>query len=233
MWLGQWFEDYHEFHWSDGGAGRNFGVGVWDPRTGTRLLDPGQVGPVYRQASAILTHFFDLTTFEHIHPWHHAAGDFVIRLRKDRVDVRLITVRGYPRMIAPGSPNATPGPDAGLTLQAMLLFLLKLSLRMRLDRLDGVGDLVWADAALVEPTVAGFRSALAEKPSPLHLPDTPINCFDAFMGGCTEVDLQEILEAVVSAYPENHPEKQLLQREFQAHAAVLFRHIAEGLAETE
>jgi hypothetical protein len=229
MWLGQWFGDYHEFHWTGGGTGCSPGLGIWDPRTGKRLLDKEQIGPLYHRAAAILTHFFDLTTFEHIHPWHHAAGDFVVRQQNDRLDVRLITVRGYPRMLAPGPRKTEIEPDAGLTLQAVLLFLLKISLRMRLDRMDGVGDLVWADAAVVEPVVAGFRSALAKKPSPPHLPDIPINCFDAYMDGCTEAELQEIMAAVIGAYPENHPEKCLLQRESQAHAALLYRSITDSL----
>jgi hypothetical protein len=233
MWLGQWFGDFHEFHWTGGGTGRTPGLGIWDPRTGKRLLDKAQIGPLFHQASAILTHFFDLTTYEHIHPWHHAAGDFVVRRQNDRLDVRLITVRGYPRMLAAGLRKTVPEPDAGLPLQAMLLFLLKLSLRMRLDRMDGVGDLVWADAGVVEPVVAGFRSALAQKPSPSHLPDTPIRCFDAYMDGCTESDLQEILAAVVGAYPPDHPEKSLLQRQFQGHAALLFRSIADSLGEVD
>jgi len=229
MWLGQWFGGFHEFHWTDCGTGCTPGLCIWDPRTGKRLLDSNQVGPVYRQAAAILTDFFDLTTFEHIHPWHHAAGDFVVRQQRDRLDVRLITVRGYPALIDPGPRNAVPGPDAGLTLQVVLLFLLKLSLRMRLDRLDGVGDPVWADAAVVRHTVGGFRAALARKRSPSHLPDTPINCFDAFMDGCTESDLQQLLKAVIAAYPDRHPEKSLLLREFQAHAVILYREMAERL----
>jgi hypothetical protein len=81
--------------------------------------------------------------------------------------------------------------------------------------------------------VAGFRSALAQKASPSHLPDAPIHCFDAYMDGCTEADLREILTAVIGAYPPNHPEKPFLQREFQDHAALLSRSIVDSLGEVD
>ena len=225
MWLGEWFDDFHEFHWTRTKTGSGLRLAVWDPLTGKRYLDANQTGPIFRQASAILTHFFDLTTFEHINPWHHAAGDFIIRQQKDRIDVRLVTVRGYPGMIAGIDSKNTPGADASLMLQVMLLFLVKLSLRMRLDRLDGVGDLVWADESVVRETVAGFRSALSQKSKPQKLPDTPIICFDAYTVQCHESDLMEIIEAVIAAFPEKNPEKSILLREMKAHAKILFQTI--------
>ena len=225
MWLGEWFEDFHEFHWTRDEIGGDLRLVIWDPLEGKRYLDAKQTGPIFRQAASILTHFFDLTTFEQIHSWHHAAGDFIVRQQKDRFEVRLITVRGYAGMMAGAEPNHTPDVDTGLTLQVMLLFLLKLSLRMRLDRLDGVGDIVWADECVVRETVAGFRSALAEKQLPEQLPASPIDCFDAYMVQCTESDLMEILEAVVATYPENHAEKSILLREMKTHARILFQSI--------
>jgi hypothetical protein len=80
--------------------------------------------------------------------------------------------------------------------------------------------------------VAGFRSALAEKPQPAQLPDTPTRCFDAYMARCQEADLQEILEAVVAAYPADHPEKPFLTQEARAHAAVLFRTLSDSAGGT-
>ena len=135
-------------------------------------------------------------------------------------------------MIAGTDTKNTPVAGTGLTLQVMLLFLLKLSLRMRLDRLDGVGDLVWADESVVRETVAGFRSALAQKPQPEQLPDTPIQCFDAYMTQCSESVLQEILEAVIADYPENHPEKSILLRETKGHARILFQSIMDSIGMT-
>ena len=134
-------------------------------------------------------------------------------------------------MLAAAPQTDVPEYDANLTLQVMLLFLLKLSLRMRLDRIDGVGDPVWADETVVPHMVAGFRFALANKPQPAQLPDTAIRCFDAYMGQGQKADLLEILEAVIDAYPDGHTEKQLLIREVQAHAAALFQTLTESLGD--
>lgn len=227
MWLGEWFEEFHEFHWAGSDAGGKPMLGIWDPCTGKRYLDDHQTGLVFSQAAAILTDFFNLTTFEQIHSWHHAAGDFVLRQQHDRIDVRLVTVRNYTGMLAAEPQKSAPE----LTLQAMLLFLIRLSLRMRLDRLDGVGDLVWADEAVVRHTVAGFRSALVKKWRPSPLPETPIKCFDVYMARCSEADLRDIVKAVIAAYPTHHPEKRLLIQKAQAHAAVLYRTLSDSLGD--
>ena len=46
---------------------------------------------------------------------------------------------------------------------ALFYFFLNLSIRMRLDRIDGVGEIVWADDFCVEATVTGFIEALKIK----------------------------------------------------------------------
>ena len=56
---------------------------------------------VYRQAAFILTLYYDVETFEQIFPWHHAAGDFVVKADEGAVDVRLVTARQYAPMIEP------------------------------------------------------------------------------------------------------------------------------------
>lgn len=222
MWLGEWFEGFHEFHWSNNEGKSRPTLALWDPHTPIRYLNSRQTGAVYCQAAALLTHFYDLTSFEQIHPWHHGAGDFVVRQEGDLVDVRLITVRGYPCLLSTPPLESEPDLDPGLMLQILLLFLVRLSLRMRVDRLDGVGELVWAEGAVVNHTVAGFLEALAHKQPPARLPDSPLRCFDYFFSRCSEADLLEITAAVVAAYRPDHPEKKLLQQNVRAHAAQLF-----------
>jgi len=229
MWLGEWLDGFHEFHWSRNEADDGLLLAVWDPQAGKRYLNAQQIGAVYSGAAAILTHFFDLTSFEQIHPWHHGAGDFVVRQQGDVIDVRLVTVRGYASLLSAPPQSSGAQPDAALTLQMLLLFLVRLSLRMRLDRLDGVGELLWADKTVVTHTVDGFLTALAQKPPPPQLPDSPLRCFAYFFSRCSETDLQEITAAVVAAYRPGHPEKNLLQRTFQAHAAELFAALEVGL----
>jgi hypothetical protein len=43
----------------------------------------------------------------------------------------------------------------------LLIFFLNLSIRMRLDRYDGVGDIVWADGPVVQSTLDGVMDGLA------------------------------------------------------------------------
>ena len=81
MWLGEWFDGFHEFHWSSNSDAEGLMLAVWDPHTTARYLALSQAGNIYCEAAAILTHFYNLTTFEQIYPWHHGAGDFIVRTR--------------------------------------------------------------------------------------------------------------------------------------------------------
>ncbi|MCP4369725.1 MAG: hypothetical protein GY797_16670, partial [Deltaproteobacteria bacterium] len=95
MFLGQWFENYHEFHLSNEHADSGKKILVWDPACGGFFLSRSQTRKLYRQAAMILTLYYDIETFNQIFPWHHAAGDFVIRIKDNEIDLKLITVRKY------------------------------------------------------------------------------------------------------------------------------------------
>lgn len=152
MLLEEWFAGFHEFH--QDGAGR---VRLWDFDAGERLLTPSQAGALYGEAARILTRYFDPVTGAHIGPWHHAAGDFVARDGDDGIAVRLITVRGHtaPRSFTEAGPMAER--------LAGLQFFSNMTMRMRLDRVDGVGRLVLADVDVVDGIVTGFARALGER----------------------------------------------------------------------
>jgi hypothetical protein len=140
--LGQWFSGFHEWHLSDA-------------QTGNRFLSDSKARELIRQAAAILTLYYDCRTFQQITAWHHAAGDFVVREGRDGIDVRLITVRGYEPLL-----GFLPHEGTGIEIP-LVVFFLNLTLRMRLDRLDGVGDLVWLEEFAIEETARGFFEALA------------------------------------------------------------------------
>lgn len=155
--LEEWFENYHEFHISKTEKGDRQ-VKLWEYGKGERFLTPAQGFEIYRQAAQILTFFYDLKDFRLIYPWHHAAGDFIVKIAdNDRPDVRLTTVRGYePFMGYDKDDMINPAV-------ALFYFLLHLSIQMRLDKLDGVGDVVWADDFCVDATLKGFFQGLALK----------------------------------------------------------------------
>lgn len=153
----EWFEDYHEFHISRTGKGGQQ-VKLWEYGRRERFLSTEQSFEIYRQASQILTRYYDLKYFMLIYPWHHAAGDFVVHVNDGRqIGVRLTTVRGYKSFMGRDKDDMV-NPAV-----ALFYFLLHLSIQMRLDKLDGVGDIVWADDSCVDATIAGFFEGLEKK----------------------------------------------------------------------
>ncbi|MHC1791396.1 hypothetical protein [Solidesulfovibrio sp.] len=149
--LEDWFSGFHEFH--QDGSGR---VRLWDYDAGERTLDPGAALEIYRQAAFILTRYYHAATGAGIGPWHHAAGDFVARVADGQVAVRLITVRGY----GAGQDFAEAGELAGKL--SALAFFTNLTMRIRLDRVEGVGELVLAGEDVAGAAVAGFVEGLRE-----------------------------------------------------------------------
>lgn len=152
----EWFEDFHEFHLTLVDGEEVPRIVLWDTERGGRILGAGTTARLYERASAILTAYFDPGTFEQIYPWHHAAGDFVVRETSDGPEVRLVTARGYRSLF-------TPGADPGDLWIALTHFFLNLTLRMRMDRLDGTGDMVLADAGCLDAVLRGFLGAWEQK----------------------------------------------------------------------
>jgi len=204
--VGEWFTDYHEFH-----LGRLEGEGMprlllWDPATGHRALDGVQTSSIYRQAAGILTEYYDWHSFRQIYPWHHGAGDFVARVEGDEVGVRLITVRDYAPVVGYRTRKM-----AGKML-ALLLFFLHLTLQMRLDRSDGVGELVWAGGTLLDDATVGFLEAVAEKtgaPSPPALRE--ILC------SFSQDEWRQLLAEVLEVYTFSPEELELIHRRGELH----------------
>lgn len=156
MFVAEWFQDYHEFHLHQDQADGSSRMLVWDLDRGSRYLSEHQCVSLYRLGAKILTLYYNWNNFKQIYPWHHAAGDFVLREREGTVDLRLVTVRDYAAVV-----DFKTGKKAGKLL-ALVLFFLHLTIQMRLDRLDGVGDVVWAEDICLEGVVPGFFEGLSE-----------------------------------------------------------------------
>jgi hypothetical protein len=155
--IAEWFEGFHEFHLSRRAAENNIpSIRVWDDCPEETFLNAEETRCLYHEAAAILTAYLTPDSFSQIYPWHHAAGDFVLKRRKTGVKVRLITVRGYPTLV----PLASDPLDRWIPL---VHFFLNLSLRMRLDRLDGTGELVWASPDCLWGVVSGFLESWQQK----------------------------------------------------------------------
>ncbi|HIJ36943.1 MAG TPA: hypothetical protein HPP59_06685 [Deltaproteobacteria bacterium] len=154
MMLSEWFEGYHEWHFSKDPDVGDHKICIWDTLHGNRFTSQEQSFSILRQISRILTLYYEPEKFYQIYPWHHAAGDFIIKIIEDRVDVKLTTARKYESFMEVFSTEkANP-------VIAILYYFMNLTIRIRLDRLDGVGEIYWAEDFSVTAATTGFFDAV-------------------------------------------------------------------------
>lgn len=156
MLLAEWFKAFHEWHLNRDAEGGPPQVHLWDSIRGYRFATEAESRTLFHEIARILTLYYDTTRFCQILSWHHAAGDFVVCTAQAPLQVRLTTVRDY-------QPLPGLAPEAGIQpLVALVYFFLNLLVRMRVDRHEGVGELLWAGERAVRAAVAGFFDALEE-----------------------------------------------------------------------
>ncbi len=214
LFLGQWLENYHEFHLHrlrPDGAVRMF---LWDPARGSTKLSATQTAEVYRLAARILTATYSVTTGEQIGAWHHAAGDFVLRIIPS-IDLKLVTARQYRPLF--GELNH----DAEMVFQALLLFLLNLSVRMRIDRDHGTGDLLWAEEPAVAATVDGFFEGLDLQIRHGLIPSELPALFRAYTKELNAAALADLLVALERKSHTAGEASDLIHRHLEAHARTM------------
>ncbi len=224
MFIGEWLESFHEFHISLDPQDNKHKILVWDTERDPFFLATDLTLELYKQAAMILTVYYNVETLEQIFPWHHAAGDFVVKLLNNRLDVKLVAVRNYVPLLKTNEVDDQTR-DLPFFLEAMLVFFLNLSIRMRLDRLDGIGDVVWAEDIAIEGTLQGFYQALALKPSLEGLPDTLVNCFQAYLFSLNLKDLTDLCFAVADSYNPKAPEVPVIRKNLEKHAKSLYETI--------
>ena len=230
MFLGQWFDGYHEFHISIDPVDKKPKIMVWDDARGRFFLSTGQTKTLYAQASKILTAYYNLESFEQIFSWHHAAGDFIVQTENEKLELRLVTVRQYAAIFENRKNTQTAPGDPQRILQVLLIFFLSLSIRMRLDRLDGIGEMVWSDSVAVEATLIGFLEALSMQPDVVSLPDSPLACFIAYLASCTAGDLIDLTEAIVNRFNPQMPELLIVKQNLGEHVETLYAAIQQLLS---
>jgi len=220
IFIGEWFEGYHEFHLSQHSDENKMKIAVWDSEHGKFFLSENQAEEIYRQAAMIMTSYYNVESSEHIFQWHHAAGDFIVKIQNEKTELRLITVRDYRRLL-PENPNKEKGDEAeaGNILAVMLLFFLNLSIRMRLDRLDGVGDIVWADDIAVKGTIEGFFQGLAINPFNNIFPLPLELCFRNYILSYTDSDISDLFKQIFqNCYHPLSPEFSVIEKNIKRHS---------------
>jgi hypothetical protein len=225
MFLADWFQGYHEFHLSMDEDGSEKLV-LWDTEKNLRHLSRSQAWQIYSQAARILTLYYDIETFEQIFPWHHAAGDFVVKRHPHPnpppsrgragwgwIDVRLVTARQYAPMLE---------RSEGVSVhEALLLFLLNLSVRMRLDRLDGVGAVAWADDECLGATLEGFVKALRIKEGQGRIERGFVDRFLRHLRSLCRKDLSDRFLALITACDPSAPDMPVIRTHLEGHVREL------------
>jgi hypothetical protein len=230
MFLGQWFDGYHEFHISIDPVDKMPKIRVWDDVRGRFFLSAEQTKTLYARVSKILTGYYSLESFEQIFSWHHAAGDFIVKTENEKLELRLVTVRRYAVIFENQKNTQTTPGDQRQILQALLIFFLSLSIHMRLDRLDGIGEMVWSDSLAVEATLIGFLEALSMKPDVPSLPDSPLACFVAYLASCTQADLIDLTAAIVNRFNPQMPGLTVVKKNLYRHVETLHASIQQILS---
>jgi len=225
MFLGEWFEGFNEFHISYDPDDKRYKTIVWDYKHGNFFLTPHQTMELYRQAAKILTYYYNVETFEQIFSWHHAAGDFVLTCQKGDIELMLVTVRQYRSMYENTVTPESVEPDSELILEALLVFFLNMAIKMRIDRLDGVGDIVWSDDVAIKGILEGFFEALALKPLFSMFSEPLDHCFRQHLLSCRRTDFFDLNHAIVHTYPLNAPEISVIQQHLEKHVEDLYNSI--------
>ncbi len=220
LFIGEWLSGFSEFHFTDTTSPGERKLSVWDPDGGDYCLSKSQGRQVFRRTAAILTYYYNVETFERVAAWHHAAGDFIVRRfgEKPDVDVRLITVRRYVPLLRGVEVNAES------IVEALVIFFLDLSIRNRLDRLDGVGDMVWADSWVVRSTVEGFFEGLALKVIAGDIPEDFPEFVHRHLASYSPGELSELAgRMMVGRFPGESEEMVLISEQLSGHVDSLHR----------
>lgn len=214
MFLADWFEGYHEFHLSINEEDGSRSLVLWDTEKGFCRLSRPQAWQIYSQAAKILTLYYDIETFEQIFPWHHAAGDFVVKQQEESVDVKLVTARQYAPML-----ERSEGISAH---DGLLFFLLNLSVRMRLDRLDGVGVLAWADDECVDAALEGAWQGIRIKERNGAITTGFVAEFVRYVRSLAREDLSDRFHVLIDASEQAAPDMPVIKRHVDGHISKVY-----------
>jgi len=214
--LSEWFEGYHEWHLSMDEADNRQKVCIWDLENGHRYASEEEAFEIFRQAFRILTLYYDAHSFKQIYPWYHAAGDFVVKTEDDGIHVKLTTARDY-RSIMDFFSADTVHP-----MIARVYFFLNLTVRMRLDRLNGVGETVWAGDFSLQAGTEGFFEALRILAGKDMLTSGEIQEFLSLLQSLDEDELERLFKPLLAFYHEDCPaELHVIHANLKGHVSFL------------
>jgi hypothetical protein len=211
MFLGEWFDGFHEFHVTPHST-PGWSLTLWDMQTGPTLLCHEECLEILREASYILTHYYHPLSFEEIYPWHHAAGDFVAARSPFGMKVKLVAARQYATLVE------FSGEDPAYVIEALLLFFANLSLRMRLDRVDGTGESAWMAFPCAQAIIEGFIRGVREKTEPVMGGNlTLFQAFYAFVRTMGPRDWASVFRTIFESYDPAAPDTPVIEAHLADH----------------
>ncbi len=216
MLLAEWFEDYHEWHFSIDDKDNTQIICIWDLKNGNRYASEKETFEIIKQASKILTFYYDTSSFKQIHPWHHAAGDFIVKTHDGDIDVKLTTARKYESIMDYFSE------DAVNPIIAIIYFFLNMTIKMRLDRLDGVGRTTWAGDFSVNAATEGFFEALQLMETKGRYKLSQVKDLLTLLQSFNEKELERLFQSLLNLYQEDDPEDlAVIQENLGKHVSLL------------
>ncbi len=219
MTMSQWFENYHEWHFTKDEKNVERII-IWDMEGGGyRFASDHEFYEIIRQISRILTLYYSFDTCCRIYPWHHGAGDFVVKTADDgSIDVRLVTVRGYEPIVLSGSKERAD------SLNAFMLFLFDISVKMRLDKLEGVGEPYWAEASILKAVLEGFLDTLKMKELENNNLDLKADSFINTLKSISEDEIRTYFSLWIDQYRTQDPSDfTVIERQIDNHIADVYR----------
>jgi hypothetical protein len=218
MTMSQWFENYHEWHFTKD-ENNEERIIIWDMEGGGYRFASGQeFYEIIRQISKILTLYYSLDTCRRIYPWHHGAGDFIVKTGDGSVDVRLVTVRGYEPIALSGSKERAD------TLKTFLLFLFDITIKMRLDKLEGVGEPYWAEASILRGVLEGFFDALKIKELESDSPDLKADNFINILKSISQDEIRTFFSLWIDQYRSQDPsDYKAIEKHIEGHIIDVYR----------
>ncbi len=222
----KWLDGYHEFHICESEDTNEQALILWDTENGYSELPAVETHEVYKRASAILTYYFDPETSEEIFPWHHGAGDFVAQRRKRGVSVRLISVRQYAGRVVSQNERVEP-------VEALITFFANLTVRMRLDRVDGVGEIVWANDEALIACIEGFFNGVSMKAHEMLVDRELAEKLIGVISKMGPGDWAEVFARVLDSYDQESPDDHTIKEGIVDHIYLVYKTLSENPWERE
>lgn len=211
--VAEWMDGYCEFHWT---RSPEECIMVWNPAKGRVPLSKDHAAVVYRNAVGILAACYELSTCRQILAWHNGAGDFI--LRPGDLAVKLIAARQYEALLRHDAPT----PDEDALLAGLLIFVLTQTAWMRIDRLDGVGDVYWADDEWVRPIAEGVLGELDRKRDAVFADGVMISRrFSRFWRHWRHPELVDMAAAALTIAFPGRPELEIIHSGLERHVVAL------------